>query len=438
MIDAVIDAVIDVKLIPKTLTFLLLALPQVTAAFTPEDVWNAWPEERFIKTAAPCLRPAELNEALVELADKHDAIELREIGRSYEDRPIHMFSLGRGDKKILLWSQMHGDEPSATPALFDIADFLLLREEDPDVRAILDNFTLLMIPMLNPDGSERYERRNAQGIDINRDALHLATPEGRLLKKIRGEHAPFLGFNLHDQNRRTRAGDSDQLATMAVLAVAGDPEGTVTPGRLRAKRACTAIVEAVAPFNPGGMARYDEDWNPRAFGDNMTAWGTPTVLIESGGLPPGMPFTDLTRLNAVAILTVLRDMARDDLAAYDPEVYDNLHRNRSRAWVDVIFRGGSIRPLNGGETYRADLAFNLYEDELALAGCRPAEATSSQVIDIGDLHHLRASREIDLQGKTLAALRTSPLLPGRPATFVIMDEEMRVEAIWVNGTPIKF
>jgi len=55
--------------------------------------------------------------------------------------------------------------------------------------------------------------------------------EGRILKGIRDRYEPILGFNLHDQNRRTAVGDTGVLATNAVLAVAGDPEGTVTPGR---------------------------------------------------------------------------------------------------------------------------------------------------------------------------------------------------------------
>ena len=65
---------------------------------------------------------------------------------------------------------MHGDEPSATPALLDLAD-TLLASDAPEHRAILEGLTLLMVPMLNPDGAERYARRNAQAIDINRDAL---------------------------------------------------------------------------------------------------------------------------------------------------------------------------------------------------------------------------------------------------------------------------
>src|SRR5262249_5064969 len=153
--------------------------------------------------------------------------------------------------------------------------------------------------------------------DLNRDALLLATPEGRLLKQLRDRFQPELGFNLHDQNRRTSVGDTLVRATIALLAVAGDAEGTLTPGRSRAKRVCAALSGALAPFAPGGISRYDEDWNPRAFGDNLTAWGTPVVLIESGAPPAGGSFADLTRLNYVGLLIALHGLAVDDLAGED-------------------------------------------------------------------------------------------------------------------------
>jgi len=185
------------------------------------------------------------------------------------------------------------------------------------------------------------------------------------------------------------------LATNAVLAVAGDKEGTVTPGRLLAKRACTAIVEALAPYVPGGMARYDEDWSPRSFGDNITAWGTPVVLIESGGVPPGRGFEDLIRLNFVAILTVLKGLVRDDLKGYDPQVYTDLLRNETDAWADVVVRGGFIRQPGFDESYRADLAFNLRVDDRDAAGCATGGAVSSRIVEIGDARFLGAGRVVD-------------------------------------------
>ena len=271
------------------------------SGFSPSALWSAWPQRRFVATPAPCLRHAELVERLFALEARYPGrLTLEEVGRSVQGRKIHLVTLGSGPRRILLWSQMHGDEPSATPALLDLADTLLASDE-PEHRAILEGLTLLMVPMLNPDGAERYARRNAQAIDINRDALHLATPEGRLLKALRDRLQPELGFNLHDQNRRTTVGDTGVLSTISLLAVSGDREGTLTPGRARAKRVCSAIARTLEPFVPGGIGRYDEDWNPRAFGDNVTAWGTPVVLIESGGIPPGRPLTDLTRLNYVAL-----------------------------------------------------------------------------------------------------------------------------------------
>ena len=197
-----------------------------------------------------------------------------------------------------------------------------------------------MIPMLNPDGAEVYERVNGQGIDINRDALRLATPEGRILKRIRDEYEPMLGLNLHDQGRMTTVGNTGRLATTSILAVSGDAANTLTRGRLRSKRACAAIVEALSPFIPGGVARYDEAWSPLAFGDNITAWGTPVVLIESGGLPVGHEVTDLTRLSFVALLSVLKGLSEDDLASFDPQTYEDLPENQTDAWSDVVVRGG--------------------------------------------------------------------------------------------------
>lgn len=386
-------------------TLLLVGLlPFAAHGMTPGELWQAWPEERFETTVAPCMRHAQLMESLRALEARFlDRLQVEVVGTSFLGRPIRMLTLGNGEKKILLWSQMHGDEPSATPALLDIAHYLLEHADEPAARSILESFTLLMIPMLNPDGTEVYERRNAQAIDINRDALNLVTPEGRLLKRVRDTHEPMLGFNLHDQNRRTAVGDTGVLATNAVLAVAGDAENTLTPGRLRAKRACAAIVEALAPFVPGGMARYDEDWSPRAFGDNLTGWGTPVVLIESGGVPSGHDFTVLTRLNFVAILTVLEGLARDDLLRYDPQVYEDLLRNNSNSWSDVVVRDGYLLQPGTDRAYRADLAFDRLSSDRQDVGCSQGMKARSRISEIGDARFLGAGQRLDATESLLLA-----------------------------------
>jgi len=385
----------------KLLTSVFAGLMSVSAvAFDPPALWETWSESRFESTDAPCLMHAGLMKSLQALQARYpDHIRLEKAGKSHQGRSIQLLSIGRGDKKILLWSQMHGDEPSATPALLDIAGFLAANAEEPAIRLILENFTLLMIPMLNPDGAEVYTRRNAQGIDINRDALMLATPEGRILKHVRDEHEPMLGFNLHDQDRRTSVGNSGKVAIMAVLAVSGDVANTLTPGRKRTRRACAAIVEATAAYIPGGMARYDEDWSPRAFGDNITAWGTPVVLIESGGLPPGNGYAQLTRLNFVAILTVLQGLARDDLAGYDPKVYEGLLRNRDNSWSDIVVRDGYVLQPGMTQAFRSDLAFDQLRSDREIAGCSSGNPSTgsggSRIFMVGDASLHASGQSID-------------------------------------------
>jgi hypothetical protein len=383
-----------------------LLAPTAALGLEPEELWRAWPTERFVTTPAPCLRPAELGELLGELARRHPELSVREVGRSVQGRPISLVTLGTGERRVLLWSQMHGDEPSATPALLDLAHYLLSHRDDPDVAQVLEQLTLLLVPVLNPDGAEVYTRRNAQSIDVNRDALNLTTPEGQLLKRLRDEHRPVLGFNLHDQNRRRTAGDSGVLATIALLAVTGDAANTLTPERQLARRACAAIAETLAPHVPGGLARYDETWSPRSFGDNITAWGTPVVLLESGGVAPGVPFEQLTRLNFAALGEVLVEFARDGLAGRDPAVYEALPENNIDVWSDVAVRGGEILQPGSAAPYRADLAFDVRRGDRELAGCAPPRADNtprSEITELGDARVFGAGREVDGRGRVLLA-----------------------------------
>ena len=77
---------------------------------------------------------------------------------------------------------MHGDEPTATQAIFDIFNLLISNDFTKEKKDILKHVTLHFLPMLNPDGAENFARRNALGIDINRDALAIAVTRGQNVK----------------------------------------------------------------------------------------------------------------------------------------------------------------------------------------------------------------------------------------------------------------
>ncbi|MDH3222954.1 MAG: M14 family zinc carboxypeptidase, partial [Gemmatimonadota bacterium] len=177
-----------------------------------------------------------------------NAVRSDSIGVSAEGRPLRLVRFGSGETKVLLWSQMHGDESTASMALADILSFIAERPGHPSVRAILENLEVGIVPVLNPDGAARFERRNSQGIDINRDARALQTPEGRALKSARDEMEPDFAFNLHDQGIRTRVGETGRGAAIALLAPPDDESRRVTRVRDRAFRVASVIRDAMEPM----------------------------------------------------------------------------------------------------------------------------------------------------------------------------------------------
>ncbi len=152
---------------------------------------------------------AQMLQWLHPFEDRH-IFEKSILGTSAEGRDIALYRLGKGPVKAMLWTQMHGDEPTATMAIMDIFSFFAKNPEHIAAKTIFEKLTLLVIPMLNPDGAERFTRRNAQMIDVNRDALALATPEAKILKNACDQYKPEYGFNLHDQEPRYTVGTTTE------------------------------------------------------------------------------------------------------------------------------------------------------------------------------------------------------------------------------------
>ncbi|GAH27551.1 unnamed protein product, partial [marine sediment metagenome] len=58
----------------------------------------------------------------------------------------------------------------------------------------------------------------------------------------------------------------------------------------------------IQKYAPGQVGRYNDDFEPRAFGDNIQKWGTSTILIESGGFQNDTEKQEIRKLNYVSIL----------------------------------------------------------------------------------------------------------------------------------------
>lgn len=345
-----------------------------------------------------------------------DALRVETIGRSIHGREIRSVTFGQGGTTVLLWSQMHGNESTATMALADIFAFLAAREPHPLRDRLGRALTVVFVPMLNPDGGDLFRRENAAGIDVNRDARALATPEARALKELRDRLRPDFGFNLHDQNARTRAGSDGPPAAIALLAPAYDEEKGYNEVRSRARHVAAGIVRELEGEIRGRIARYDDTFNPRAFGDLMQRWGTSTVLIESGSLPDDPEKQRLRALNVAAILGALDAIATGSYARADSDLYERLPRNAGGA-VDLLVRGGRIvLPGRRPAVIEADLALT-FDDPVARTGLRLREA--------GDLESVTALDTLDVRGLFLHPRRETLTREGGAASLTI-------------GAPVRF
>ncbi|MBV2130526.1 M14 family zinc carboxypeptidase [Arsukibacterium indicum] len=341
---------------------------------------------------------------LISYYQQQDWLETTELGRSVEQRPVYLLKIGNGERKVLAWSQMHGDEPTATAAIFDLLAIIEAQLQQQAATgeggpAWLDKITLYLVPMLNPDGAERNSRYNALGIDVNRDALALQTPEGQLLMQAAKQIKPHYGFNLHDQNRYHAAGDNKKPATISLLAPAFNQAREINPSRHAAMQLISAVKPLLDKTIPEQLGRYDDEYSMRSFGDTFSSMGISTVLVEAGG-NYNDPFRQLARqLNVQLYLRWLELISTSSYRDYDLSGYNSIPMNNSGGMKDLIIRQVNLPQANGtGVLARVDLAFNA-------GGNGRGSVTLHEIGDAriyGAYHHLDASGMDYSAGKAYA------------------------------------
>jgi hypothetical protein len=370
-----------------------------TNSITPQELARIWDAERVSPAAPPLITHDEVVRHLKKIVSTTpDLFSMEQIGESVEGRSINHIRAGSGPMPILLWSQMHGDEPTATAALFDIFEYLAKHRDEAPAKRILAQLTLHVVPMLNPDGAERSQRRNAQSIDINRDALRLQTPEGRALKALRDKLEPKVGFNLHNQAWGTGVGNPPRPASISLLSVAYDEKRSENAGRVLTKKLCAVIRDSLEPFASGQIGRYDDSFEVRAFGDNITLWGTPVVLIETGPWPSQEPDTHLIRLNFIGILSALDALATGGVSRADPKRYESLPMNES-GLLYILVRNVTVINGAGVQPFLADIGISGNRRVRVVDGKREMQVATS-IADMGDLRTAGAQRIIDGTGLT--------------------------------------
>ena len=357
-----------------------------------EKVWGQYDKYREPAITDRFLKHAEM----MPLIQKHVDAKLltkEEIGASIRGRSINHLTAGNGKTKVLLWSQMHGDESTATMALFDIFNFLSASDDNNELRKlILDNLELHFVPMLNPDGAQAWKRRNDLEIDINRDARMQVTPEGRALMELAKKLQPQIGFNLHDQNYLYSSGRSKNAATISFLAPSYNYPKDMNAVRKRATQIILSMNKALQIKSPGNVAKYNDDFDPRCFGDTFQAMGISTILIESGGYYHDPEKQFIRKLNFLALLTAFESIAKSSYKKENIRDYKLIPENNN-ALYDVFVKNITI--TKEGQEFTTHLGINRSQIRLA----DNADMTfSGRIAELGDQELVYGYDEIDASG----------------------------------------
>ncbi|WP_460218990.1 M14 family metallopeptidase [Psychroserpens sp. MEBiC05023] len=327
------------------------------------------------------------------------------IGESVNKIPIQSITLGHGKKKILMWSQMHGNESTTTKAVFDLLNTFSL--ECLETSHILENCTIQIIPMLNPDGAKAYTRVNANGIDLNRDAQDLSQPESRALRSVFNEFKPDFCYNLHGQRTIFSAGNSSNSAVVSFLAPAQDAERTITVTRKIAMEVISKMNDNLQLQIPDHVGIYDDGFNLNCVGDTFQSQNVPTILFEAGHFPNDYEREQTRKFIYQSLLLSLSYISKNNIDGANYSSYLGMPKNE-KLFYDVIIRNAK----------QGDIAIQ-YQEKLVgdrLKFVPKIEKISNSLNFHGHIEH-------NANGYEVFAENIKPISEGNEIDFVMINNE---------------
>ncbi|EPR69740.1 hypothetical protein ADIWIN_4015 [Winogradskyella psychrotolerans RS-3] len=365
----------------------------------------------FLQVKTPELYGRYITNSQIEnCLDKLSNPIISTLGYSVENRPIYSLKYGNGPIKILLWSQMHGNESTSTKALFDC--FNMFETEQDLSNRILERCTLMVVPILNPDGAECYTRVNANEIDLNRDAQNLSQPESNVLRQLYNDFRPEYCFNLHGQRTIFSAGETDNVATLSFLSPAQNQERTLTANRKAAMSIIAEINQLLQSEIPNGIGRYDDGFNINCVGDTFQDFGVPTLLYEAGHYKNDYDREEVRRFMFIAILKGLDVIVNGvDIDKY--EAYFDIPEN-AKCFYDVIIRNAKCNDLDDLVDIAIQYKEVLIEGKLQFVPI---------VEEVSKLNKKYGHKEIEANGFLVETIGNSELTIGSEIDFVMMNNE---------------
>ncbi len=397
-------------------------------------------------------------------------IKIEKISASENGIPIYLIKMGNGKTKVLSWSQMHGNEPTATKSLFDFLEFLQNPLFEEEKNFLLNNLTIYIIPLLNPDGAEKWTRENFFGIDINRDAIKLVSAEAKFLQSCFEDILPEYCLNLHDQDGWYSVYNTSKPTLISYLSPPFNAENQINSTRKIAISVISKSVEILEQFYPNRIARYSDEFEPRAFGDNFTAKGSSVILIEAGRWDKHRNFEVVRKAYFLSLLSIFNNIVKQDKTSFNVNKYQHLPFNKLRFFdlilknieiskqilVDIVIkrvpfvRNNKIEYYGKIEFIGDSSIYNAFE-EYDLLGFR-AEKGKKQIVTEKEIPHCstkclifgkkgitnlqiekKQTKGIGLNLERIDCNIPTDILVGNFANFYLINTKNEVEFLILNG-----
>jgi hypothetical protein len=176
---------------------LLIVLLAFSASISAQDIQTPLQKSNYTKPSSY----EELTSFVQQLDANSGLLTVGIAGESIQGRNIYAMkfsSSGFGEDpskvKVLLFAQQHGDEQSGKDGALLLAQELL----KPENQYLFNRIDLVIVPQMNPDGSEENKRRNGNDADLNRNHLILTEPETIALHRLFDQYLFEVTMDIHE------------------------------------------------------------------------------------------------------------------------------------------------------------------------------------------------------------------------------------------------
>ncbi len=288
------------------------------------------------------LKQQEINERYITNTDLENVLEslnkdifkVAVAGKSVLEKNIYRVDFGTGNFKILLWSQMHGNETTTTKAVFNFLKSIHANS------SLLTHFSFTFLPILNPDGAEAFTRLNANKVDLNRDSVDLSQPESQLLRSVFNTIKPYLALNMHDQRSIFSAGSESNPATLSFLAPAFNEACDINGVRTFAMQLIANMNDVLMNHAPDNIGRFDDSFNINCIGDQFTHLNVPTILFEAGFASNDYQRKKAQKLVEISLQTLFKAIVSKEYEQFNVNDYLSIPENEKN-FVDLIIENFS-------------------------------------------------------------------------------------------------